>query len=34
MEVDPNLVYPKKAQEIQKTVLIIGSKQTFIALNM
>jgi len=34
MEVDPNLVYPKKAQEIQKTVLIIGSKQTFVALNM
>lgn len=34
MVFDPNLVYPEKAQEIQKTVLIIGSKQTFIALNM
>lgn len=33
MDVDPNLVYPKAAQEIQEMVLIVGSKQTFIALN-
>lgn len=34
MDVDPNLIYPKKAQEIQEMVLIVGSKQTFIALNV
>lgn len=33
MDVDPNLVYPKAAQEFQEMVLIVGSKQTFIALN-
>lgn len=34
MDVDPNLVYSKAAQEFQEMVLIVGSKQTFIALNV
>lgn len=34
MDVYPNLVYSKAAQEFQEMVLIVGSKQTFIALNV